>query len=182
MKKTGLLFLCVMFVNCAYDDNAFEAYPDGVFLVEGKTYALKHYRIESRIDLNEDHLLWIDALESGQGGLISDLFFDDTMFFGCRIPSGTAITMSDDNGNFLCLEQDGTRLSYKQAGHRVEIRHDDHVTYAAELTEHNTLLTFKIPLKYLFDMSFFEDHRFMNTDGFNKEYTGSATFIYELVE
>ena len=180
MKKIGLLFLCVMFVNCAYDDNAFEAYPGGVFLVEGKTFALKHYRIESRIDLNEDHLLWIDALESGQGGLISDLFFDDTIFFGCRIPSKSS--MSYDNRSYLCLDQDGTRLNYEQAGRRIEIRHDDHVTYTAELTEHNTLLTFKIPLASLFERAFFEDHQFMNTDGFVEQYTGSATFIYELVD
>lgn len=182
MKNLVFLFLCFTTVNCTYDDSAFEAYSEDAFLIEGKTYALKHYRIESRIDLNEDHLLWIDTLESGQGGLISDLFFDDMMFFGCRTPSRTAIEMSDENGNFLCLEQDGTRLSYKQTEHRLEIRHDDRINYEAELTEHNTLLTFRIPLESLFDVALFEEHQLVHKDGFVEEYTGSATFIYELVD
>ena len=104
MKRLAVFLLGFTAVNCTYDDTAFEAYPENAFLIKGKTYALKHYRIESRIDLNEDHLLWIDTLESGQSGLISDLFFDDTMFFGYPTPSRGTITMSDDIGDFLCLE------------------------------------------------------------------------------
>lgn len=182
MKRLAVFFLCLILFGCDKDELSFLENSHDTFLVEGNTYKLKNYSVESSINLNRDRLFGSDLTEEKQPDFSIKELFDDTIFFGCPTLSKQVFTMSDPQQNYICLDEVGAMLTYEQEGHTIRIGYNDQVYCTAELTEDNTMLIFVIPLEYLSEFDFFGDAYFVNNDEFNEKYTGSARFTYGLLE
>lgn len=168
-KIIQILFLSLLLANCSSDDNT--------TTVEGQTFELISYIIETPVDFNEDSIFSNNFVEEGvKDCLVTRLVFSESEVNNLFTKSIPVFVTTDDNNNIIqghaCDITDFSSIPmYFQDGNLITITLGGQLQALGELSEN--ILTFNFSNQDVFSID-----EILNQNGTIENYEGGAKLIY----